>query len=198
MPETYFTADTHFGHARISEHCKRPFSDVDEMTDAMIDRWNAVVGPQDDVWHLGDFAYRLRPEALERVFRRLRGRKHLIIGNHDDKHVLRLSWSSEPRDRRAVTVPGETLPVVLDHYSMRVWPKAHYGAVHLYGHSHGALPGVGRSLDVGVDCWDFRPVTLEELRPTLERQRALLEQSGAARSSGEGTGEAAAGIVGSK
>ncbi|WP_279482217.1 DUF433 domain-containing protein [Aureimonas sp. SK2] len=170
MPEIFFTADHHFGHLNIIDHCKRPFSSVDEMTEELVARWNAVVGPHDDVWHLGDFACRMKPGALERVFRRLRGRKHLIVGNHDDKHVRRLPWSSEPKDRRHVKVPGEALPVVCDHYSMRAWPKSHYGAVHLYGHSHGALPGLGRSLDVGVDCWDFRPVTLEELRPTLERQ----------------------------
>jgi calcineurin-like phosphoesterase family protein len=177
MPETFFTSDHHFGHAKIIEHCKRPFADVDEMTEVMIERWNAVVGPHDDVWHLGDFAYRMRPEAVERVFRRLRGRKHLIVGNHDDKHVLRLAWSSEPKDRRAVRVPGEALPVICDHYAMRTWPKAHYGAVHLYGHSHGALPGMGRSVDVGVDVWDFRPVRLEELRPVLERQQAVLDDA---------------------
>jgi hypothetical protein len=42
----------------------------------------------------------------------------------------------------------------------------HYGALHLYGHSHGSLPGCGRSLDVGVDCWDWRPATVPEI---LER-----------------------------
>jgi calcineurin-like phosphoesterase family protein/uncharacterized protein (DUF433 family) len=176
MPETYFTADSHFGHVNIIDHCKRPFGSVDEMTEAMIERWNAIVGPHDDVWHLGDVAYRMKPEPLERVFRRLNGRKHLIIGNHDDKHTLRLAWSSEPKDRRAVKVPGEALPVIRDHYALRTWPKAHYGAVHLYGHSHGALPGVGRSVDVGVDVWDFRPVTLAELRPKLERQHEELER----------------------
>ena len=181
MPETFFTADHHFGHARIIEHCKRPFADVDEMTEVMIARWNAVVGPHDDVYHLGDFAFRMKPEALERVFRRLRGRKHLIVGNHDDKHVRRLAWSSEPKDRRQVRVPGEALPVICDHYSMRTWPKSHYGAVHLYGHSHGNLPGIGRSLDVGVDCWDFRPVTLAELRPVLERQHEEFERQREAR-----------------
>lgn len=176
MPETYFVADTHFGHANIIKHCARPFASTEEMDAVLVANWNAVVSRNDDIWHLGDFAYKADAERVAKLFRNLNGRKHLIIGNHDGRATLQLPWSSEPKDRRVVKVPGEELPVVLDHYAMRTWPKSHYGAVHLYGHSHGALPGFGRSIDVGVDVWDFRPVTLAELRPVLERQHEELER----------------------
>jgi hypothetical protein len=55
--------------------------------------------------------------------------------------------------------------VILCHYGMRVWPASHHGSVHFYGHSHGRLPGYGRSRDVGVDMLDvaFRPRTFAEL-----------------------------------
>lgn len=150
MPETFFTADTHFGHANIIKHCGRPFASVEEMDAVLVANWNAVVSCSDDIWHLGDFAYKVDAERVAKLFRKLNGRKHLIIGNHDGRATLQLPWSSEPKDRRAVRVPGEELPVICDHYAMRTWPKSHYGAVRLYGHSHGALPGVGRSVDVGV------------------------------------------------
>ena len=62
--------------------------------------------------------------------------------------------------------PGATR-VVLLHYAMKVWPRSHRGALHFYGHSHGTLPGDSQSVDVGVDCWDFRPVRLDEIRRRL-------------------------------
>lgn len=51
----YFTADTHFNHARTLELSKRPFKDVDEMNTVLISNWNGVVGNDDIVIHLGDF-----------------------------------------------------------------------------------------------------------------------------------------------
>jgi calcineurin-like phosphoesterase family protein len=48
-----------------------------------------------------------------------------------------------------------------------VWNASHHGALHFYGHSHGNLPGDSQSLDVGVDCWDFRPASLAEIRARL-------------------------------
>jgi calcineurin-like phosphoesterase family protein len=51
---------------------------------------------------------------------------------------------------------------------MRVWNKSHYGSIMLHGHSHGSLPGTNQSLDVGVDCWDYTPVTLEQIKRRLK------------------------------
>ena len=54
---TWFTADTHFGHAGARALYRRPFPDVAAMDAALVERWNEAVAPADDVWHLGDFAY---------------------------------------------------------------------------------------------------------------------------------------------
>jgi calcineurin-like phosphoesterase family protein len=56
MAKVFFTSDTHFNHANIISYCSRPFSSADEMNREIIARWNAVVGPEDTVYHLGDFA----------------------------------------------------------------------------------------------------------------------------------------------
>lgn len=82
MIETWFTSDTHFGHAAILEYEKeaRPFSSLDEMHEAMIERWNSVVKPKDLVYHLGDVAFGRRHLAL---LARCNGRKKLVMGNHD-------------------------------------------------------------------------------------------------------------------
>jgi hypothetical protein len=58
---------------------------------------------------------------------------------------------------------------VLCHYALRTWNGSHRGALRLYGHSHGGLAGDSQSVDVGVDCWDFRPVTLDEIRNAWQR-----------------------------
>jgi calcineurin-like phosphoesterase family protein len=161
---TYFTADTHFGHANSIKHSHRPFEDVREMDEAMIANWNRIVGPKDEVWHLGDFADKCTEEHMQKVFRRLHGSKHLIVGNHDDGKTKRLPWASVS-EQKSITVDGVHLH--LCHYAMRTWPRAHKGSLMLYGHSHTTLPGWRQSLDVGVDGWAFRPVDLPAIRMTL-------------------------------
>ena len=74
-----------------------------------------------------------------------------------------------------ITLPDGTM-VVLCHYAMRVWSRSHHGAIHLYGHSHGNLPGDSQSCDVGVDCWDFAPVSIEEIRVRLARSPGRAER----------------------
>jgi calcineurin-like phosphoesterase family protein len=75
---TYFTSDHHFGHAGALGLYRRPFASVAEMDRQMIDWWNSAVGPEDEVWHLGDFAIRQRPERVVSLLKALHGRKHLM------------------------------------------------------------------------------------------------------------------------
>lgn len=161
---TYFTADHHFGHTKIIDHCARPFGSIEEHDRELVERWNAVVGPRDVVWHVGDFAYAGDRDAARRIFLKLHGQKHLIRGNHDAAWVRDLGWSSV-RDYADIAVDGKR--VILCHYALRVWTGMRKGAIMLYGHSHGRLPGNAQSCDVGVDAWDFRPVDLETIKLKL-------------------------------
>ncbi|MEJ8630550.1 hypothetical protein P0F65_13210 [Sphingomonas sp. I4] len=77
----FFTADTHFGDHRTINIHKRPFASVAEMDAELIGRWNAVVGVEDVVWHLGDVAR--RPADVAALLARLNGTKHLLHGNND-------------------------------------------------------------------------------------------------------------------
>ncbi len=173
---TWFTADLHLGHANVIKHCDRPFLSVGEMDYRLIEKWNAVVLPDDDIWHLGDFAFR-GTNAPGDYLARLTSRKHLIHGNHDSAECRADAGWASSQQMAEVMVDG--IRIVLLHYAMRTWPKAHHGSLHLYGHSHGALPGDRQSLDVGVDCWDFRPVSLDEIR----RRLATLPERGVHRKS---------------
>src|SRR3978361_1949415 len=91
---THFTADHHFGHENIIGLSSRPFASIEEMDKCMIERWNEVVAPGDNVWHLGDFAFRCELRRMRSIFSRLNGSKHLIPGNHDDRDTLSLGWAS--------------------------------------------------------------------------------------------------------
>jgi len=154
----FFTSDTHFGDHRVMNLRPRPFGSLAEMDAALAERWNAVVGPEDEVWHLGDFA---RTAALARSWlARLNGRKHLLVGNNDPAPETAHGWASV-QAYAELTLDG--VPLVLCHYPFRSWNRMGRGAVNLHGHSHGRLKPFRRQHDVGVDVRGFRPATLGEL-----------------------------------
>ena len=162
----FFTSDTHFGHGGALGLYRRPFASVAAMNEALIARWNETVGPNDVVWHLGDFAIRQRPEVVQELFARLNGRKHLVAGNNDPPATKQLDdWESV---QPYAEIAAEGVSLVLCHYPFRSWRGMSKGWVNLHGHSHGRLKPLPRQFDVGVDVWDFRPVTLGEI---LQRRR---------------------------
>jgi len=84
MVETWFISDTHWFHQNIIQYCNRPFLTVEQMNEELIKRWNAVVGKEDKVYHLGDFAFGT-PAQQEEVFNQLKGKIYLVKGNHDSR-----------------------------------------------------------------------------------------------------------------
>lgn len=191
---TFFISDTHFGHTNIIKYCGRPFLSLDEvaevhragrerdrvrevrvsrasverMDQTMLDNLNAVVGPEDTLWHLGDFCLGGYEQA-EGYRRRIHCRTiHLVWGNHDRREVAPLF----ARTHDQVMIRVDEQLVFLNHYAMRVWDRSHHGAWHLYGHSHGRLPEDPEALsfDIGVDGHDFRPWSFEEIRAKMTRK----------------------------
>ncbi len=163
--KTWFTADTHFGHANILKHCNRPWPHIVAHDEALIARWNEVVAPEDVVYVVGDFAYH-NTRAVAGTFWRLNGEKHLITGNHDGKEVLELPWASIS-ERLILTVDGVDL--ALDHYPGRSWYGQSHGRVQLYGHVHGAIDDLWNACDVGVDRWDYHPVSVDQALERIKR-----------------------------
>jgi len=164
MSNVFFTADLHLHHRNIIKHCNRPFETVEQMNDELIRRWNAtVVDNKAHVYVLGDFAWTRDWDEYRCLLHMLKGRKHLIFGNHDKFSVskaLSLGFV-EACDVKRLKIDGDQ--IWLSHYAHRMWPNKSHGAYHLYGHSHGTLPSEGRSVDVGVDLWDFAPVNWNDL-----------------------------------
>jgi calcineurin-like phosphoesterase family protein len=162
----FFTSDTHFNDPRILRIDRRPFASLGEHDEALIGFWNETVGPEDEVWHLGDFA-RADNASVEALLARLPGRKNLIIGNNDGSETTSaLGWASI-QHYAELTVDGTRL--ILCHYPFRTWNQMGRKSVDLHGHSHGKLKPLTRQYDVGVDAWDFRPVALPAL---LQKRRA--------------------------
>jgi calcineurin-like phosphoesterase family protein len=54
---------------------------------------------------------------------------------------------------------------------MQVWELFNHGSWHLFGHTHGKLKGIGRSFDVGVDCTDFVPLSLDQVAAKMAHLR---------------------------
>ena len=177
----WFTADHHFGHANIIKYTRRPFADAIEMDKMLVERWNEVVRPEDTVFHLGDFTLAARMPYVDK----LSGRIRVVPGGHDFRWLRQKTCPVEVLPP-LVTLEFETggaypLVVVLCHYPMLSWDRSHYGSIHLHGHTHGTvLPGrssdvkmppgqkQGCRLDIGVDCWDFRPVNLRTITETVQ------------------------------
>jgi len=176
----YFTADTHFGHANLCGKLatSRPFPDIETHDETLVARWNETVSPDDEVWHLGDFAHRCHPKRMAEIFDRLNGKKNLVKGNHDNGATLSLKWESV---HEILEFSPEGLWLVCCHYPFRSWPGMEHGAIHLHGHSHGNCPAEGRMLDVGVDCHGFRPVSLDAIRVRMEKIPSPKEKRRAAR-----------------
>jgi calcineurin-like phosphoesterase family protein len=164
----FFTADHHFGQGAARGLFRRPFADVAAMDGAMIEAWNAVVRPDDVVWHLGDFAIRPSAERVTALLGALNGTKHLVAGNNDPEATRAAAGWSSVQEFAEIEVQGRML--VLCHYALRVWNRQGKAAWNLHGHSHGRLKPLTRQADVGVDAWAFRPVTLDEIEAARQRR----------------------------
>lgn len=183
MTNTWFTSDTHFGHARIIELCDRPFDSVDAMNEAIIERWNAVVKTDDIVFHMGDVAMGKIADTLPLVGR-LNGFKILIPGNHD-------RIFSENKPAYIERFKAEYLKVFeavgLEHIRLADFDVCHFpfdGDSHeedrhtalrpvdhgqwlVHGHVHDTWKINGRQINVGVDVWDFTPVHLDQIMEVI-------------------------------
>jgi calcineurin-like phosphoesterase family protein len=182
-PNLWFTSDYHIYHENILTLGKgRPFSSTEEMHAAIADRHNAVVRPGDIVYNLGDFALKIQWEEAYRFRQRLVGNQYFIEGNHDS--VAREMVRNHPdcfvwyRHLETIRPKIDGIPpITMCHYAMRTWPGSHKGNWQLYGHSHNMLKEEPNwlSFDVGVDCWDFSPVSIEEVRKKMKSKMPAWE-----------------------
>ena len=167
----FFTADTHFGHANIIKFCDRPFEDVNEMDERLIENWNARITNHDTVFIMGDMFFKSETDP-EHTLARLKGHKHLILGNHDFGWLAKLSLASkyfESVDNyKEYAANGRNY--VMCHYPLVSYRHDSKWYM-IHGHIHNdknldfwdILKNRPRILNAGVDVNNFYPVTFEEL-----------------------------------
>lgn len=195
MKNIWFTADQHFNHKNIIKYSKRPFKSVEEMNEGLIEKYNSVVNAEDDVYFLGDLGFFNNIDTtkydLKPIVSRLKGRKFLILGNHDkynDYIYTKAGFEVLSGNNKNYTYTFmynhqyrylllhspyllmkeiyKDLVDMPDSYNI-FWEK--YFCAHLIkhrylvGHVHTAFKKIGNILNVGVDCFDYKPVNIDEI-----------------------------------
>lgn len=174
MANIFLISDTHFGHAGILKFTARDgtllrpqFSCVEEMNEHMVERWNAVVRPQDHVYHLGDFA--IGKQNIP-IAARLNGHKRLVLGNHDEPDMklyapyFKKIFSSRKLDNFILT----HIPVHPEDIGKCI--------ANIHGHIHNNVPqwNLGpRYFNVSCELLDYTPVPLEEIKATVKDYQAV-------------------------
>lgn len=177
MSGVLITADEHYGHERIIELANRPFVSLEQMKETIIERHNRKVpkNPNYLTIHVGDmFWHSMEPGEAGTILSRLNGRHAFQFGNHDEliekNQFLRMMFlwvKGENKAGGAHVINHNKRALTLNHFAQRVWQGSHKGHWHVYGHSHAALPGLGKSFDIGVDGNDFTPWALEEIEARM-------------------------------
>ena len=161
MSKTWFTADTHFGHANVIKYDDRPFADLTEMEDEIIKRWNKKVKNGDTVWFLGDFAFSNKLDYIKPILKRLNGQKYMVMGNHDTKSPQFY------RDCGFIEVYNHPVILkdffILSHRPMFITENMPY--FNIYGHVHNHSAFLDKTLNSCCVCccrWNYEPIQIEE------------------------------------
>ena len=187
----FFTADQHLGHVNIISFCVRPFASVEAMNEALLANWTDTVSEDDEIWVLGDVAMGRIAETLPPIAA-LPGRKHLVPGNHDrcwpgnrrvrpvdEQMYVDVGFEIHPG---SVDLHLENVPVVACHFPVAGDSQVEDRFVDhrpvvpadgwlLHGHVHQNWKVNNGQINVGVDVWDFRPVSEEKLLDLMQSGR---------------------------
>lgn len=163
-----FTSDTHFGSERVRLLSKRPYTTVEEMDKDLIEKWNKIVKPDEDVYHLGDF-------GNYSILKHLNGKIHLILGNYERKDI----------EEGKITIQGllelgfasVNSYLYIDNFNTELPEIKKIKLVHepskcdvndpevfnLFGHIHALQRCKKFGLDVGIDGFHMSPIGEEEI-----------------------------------
>lgn len=169
----FFTSDLHFGHKNVIDFCKRPFADVAHMESELIRRWNSVVGADDKTYICGDLFFVGKTKSKE-IMNQLHGEKILILGNHDwgkiKKHRAEEFGFVAILDTLCLRIGKEDVRLshfpysgAGDHTEGEERYTEHRlkdeGNWLIHGHVHSAWQVKHKMINVGVDVWDYFPVS---------------------------------------
>lgn len=161
-----YISDLHLFHGNVIKMCNRPFNSIDEMHRTIINNWNNKVNNDDMVYILGDISLGHTQGCIE-ILKKLKGKKTLIIGNHDKKSLKNQTFCDlfeEITIYKEINDNGQK--IVLFHYPIEEWNGFFRGYIHLFGHVHDKeynLRKIPNRYNVCSDVLNFIPSTLEEI-----------------------------------
>lgn len=178
--KVFFTSDTHFYHTNIIDFCKRPFKEIEEMNETLIANWNKTVGPNDIIFHLGDFCLG-DSEKWNRILDRLNGNIYLILGNHDLRNFRKSYEERFKSVTMQMNIEIENQKICLNHYPFLCYDGSYNGDWQLFGHVHTNKNNTSNDArrleilfptqyDVGVDNNNFTPISFAVLKKVIEEQ----------------------------
>lgn len=169
MSRIFIISDTHFFHTNIIKYCNRPFKDAAQMNIELIQKWNSVVGTDDIVYHLGDFAFG-NINNVKSIVSQLHGRIKLIKGNHDkfSNSTLRGIGFAEVYDKPIIINDF----IILSHEPMFINANCPY--INIFGHVHDS-PDYKTISEVGAcvsaERIDYTPVLLSDIIEKIQHQK---------------------------
>lgn len=162
MTRIYLIADTHFSHGNIIKYCNRPFSDIEEMNNTIINNWNSIVDKDDIVYHLGDF---LLGDNISDFVSKLNGKIYLVRGNHDGKSIN--FYNNIGLEVVPTKTKLEEYKIILSHRPLEN-NQIPDGYINIHGHIHNAK--LDSSFDsskhrcVSVEVINYMPIEIENVR----------------------------------
>jgi len=176
----WFTADFHLNHWNIVKYTGRFFKSLKQMNETLIKNFNERVKENDQTFFLGDFCFKNSiggkageglPQNAEYFIKQLKCRNIIFIkGNHDRNNSLKTSI-----EKVVIKLGGERINLV--HNPAHFDPDYN---INLVGHVHQLWKfkriltnlnkrGYVDLINVGIDCWKFRPVSFEEILKEYSR-----------------------------
>ena len=162
MAKIFVTSDLHFDHNNIVKLAYRPFNDVKEMNEKIIENWNNVVKLGDIVYILGDITMGKSAEVVFGFLKRLNGNMTIIKGNHDRQSVSDIQYLERKEYER---------DFVMFHYPIEEWNGSHRGSIHLHGHTHSNIKSDKKNrYNVCLEANDYTPVELKSIIEYFEKE----------------------------
>lgn len=170
------------GHEAILE-IRPQFKDIGSHDEFLIDKWNKKLKNNDDIYIIGDLTFKSE-KPISWYLSYMKGKKHLIVGNHDGQWMRQVDDMSEYFESvdYIKTMRFEKKQLTFCHYPMLEWPGSRYvesgTSFLIHGHIHGTSSGnvfeyiqknLPHALNAGVDVNNFEPVTFEELKENNAR-----------------------------
>lgn len=173
MSKIWMTSDLHFGHDREFIWGPRGFKNVQEMNEAIVKNWNAVVAPEDKVYVLGDLMLGDN-EAGIKMIKQLKGTIHVILGNHDTKTRAEMYKEcpnvADVQHATVIKFKGYTFylshyPTMTSNHDENKPLKAQ--TISLCGHSHytNKFEDMGKGIiyHVEMEAHNCKPILIEEI-----------------------------------